>query len=94
VVGSCNSQQYKLILIYEIEASEDIIYKITEFLERLPGGGRGVDRLTEKTPWVSTWLWEFKKCTLTPHFPGNIKPETLYKEYCITFLAQLDHHFV
>jgi hypothetical protein len=75
-----------------MEASEDIIHKITEFFGEATW--RGGDRLTVKTPWVSTWLWEFKKCTLTPYFPDNIKPERLYMEYCITFLAQMDHHFV
>jgi hypothetical protein len=41
-----------------MEAREDIIHKITEYFGEATGGGG--DRLTEKTPWVSTWLWELK----------------------------------
>ena len=48
-----------------MEASEDMIHIITEFAGEATWGGER-DRLTKKTPWASTWLWEFKKCTLPP----------------------------
>jgi hypothetical protein len=63
-----------------MEASEDTIHKIMKFFGEGTWSGGGGDRLREKTPWVSTWFWEFKKCTLTPPFLRNIKPERQYKE--------------
>lgn len=74
-----------------MEAREDIIHKITEYFGEATGGGRQIDRENAMGLHLALGI---KKCTLTPHFPVNIKPERLYKEYCITFLAQLDHHFV